>query len=112
MRCLFLFLILIFLGLRVYTQDSYSLYFNYRKSIDFTYNNSLYKSDQIYFIECEEGLVHISNHYIKIDSYPDYCVFYFDDELVGEYKIKRWVNHRHIILYFIESKTYYYFYTN
>jgi len=110
MNHIFLFLCIFLFGLSTYAQNSYSLYFNHNKELSFTSNNSLYKTDQIYKIDCENDLIIIHNHYIKIDSYSNYCVFYFDDNLVGEFKTKRWINNKHLILYFIESKTYYYFY--
>ncbi len=110
MKSLFLFLSGVLISLLTYSQNSYSLYFNHSKELNFTSNNSLYKSEQLYKVVCENDLIIIHNHYIKIDSYPNYCVFYFDDNLVGEFKTKRWINNRHLILYFIESNTYYYFY--
>ena len=104
-------LLLFLLGNLVYSHDSYSLYLNRNKDSKFGLNNNkLYKTDQIYKIDCEEDLVLIHNHYIKIESYPSYSVFFFDGELVGEFETKRWVNNKHMILFFMESKTYYYFY--
>jgi len=110
MKYIFLFLKVIFLGVLANAQDSYSLYLNYKKEFDFTYDNSLYQTDQIYFIECDDSLVYIHNHYIEISSYPGYCLFYFNGEFIGNYSTKRWINGRHIILYFIDPKIYYYFY--
>jgi hypothetical protein len=110
MKYLSILLLGLIFGGTLYSQESYSLYLNYKKEFDFTYDNSLYQTDQIYFIECDDSLVYIHNHYIEISSYPNYCLFYFGDEFIGNYSTKRWINGRHMILYFIESKTYYYFY--
>jgi hypothetical protein len=95
---------------KVNAQNSYSLYFNKNNTYEFTHNQSLVNSNQVYFIECDDSLVYIRNHYIEINSYPDHCLFYFDNEFIGNFNTKRWINNRHMILYFIESKTYYYFY--
>ena len=110
MKYLSILLLGLIFGGTLYSQESYSLYLNYKKEFDFTYDNSLYQTDQIYFIECDDSLVYIHNHYIEISSYPNYCLFYFGDEFIGNYSTKRWINGRHMILHFIESKTYYYFY--
>ena len=110
MKYILLFLKVIFLGVLADAQDSYNLYLNYNEEFDFSYDNSLDQTDQIYYIEYDSSLVYINNHYIEISSYPDYCLFYFNDEFIGNYKTKRWINRRYLILYFIESKTYYYFY--
>ena len=110
MRYLITLLLGLIFGVTLYSQESYSLYLNYKKEFDFTYDNSLHQTDQIYFIECNDSLVYIHNHYIEINSYPNHCLFYFGDEFIGNYNTKRWINGKHMILYFIESKTYYYFY--
>jgi hypothetical protein len=110
MKNLIILSIIIFISLSVFSQKPYCLYFNYNKDFKFTYDNSLYKTDQIYFIECDDSLVYIRNHYIEISSYPNHCLFYFDNEFIGNFNTKRWINNGHMILYFIESKTYYYFY--
>ena len=109
MKNLIVLLTTILISLSVFSQKPYYLYFNYNKNSTFSSNNELFNSYQVYFIECDDDLIFVHNHYIEIESYESYCEFYFDNELVGQFLTKRWVNQDHLIIYFIESKTYYYF---
>ena len=109
MKNLIVLLTTILISLSVFSQKPYYLYFNYNKNSTFSSNNELFNSYQVYFIECDDDLIFVHNHYIEIESYESYCEFYFDNELVGQFLTKRWVNQDHLIINLIESKTYYYF---
>ena len=112
MKTLFLSLF-VFLGIQSFGQKEFRLFFNpkvkYAKLYDAPY---LIKSEQLYKIRNYDDSTVITNNALKFVMLKESTIVYFDGKFEGEFVSQNWKNYDHFIIYFIESKTYYYFHFN
>ena len=92
-------------------QDEFGLYLDKssKPSSGFFLGNTLSFIDQIYEIEYYVDSTEVENSYLRFVLFEEHTDVYFTEEYEGSFQTKIWKNRTHIIVYFLETNTYYFF---